>query len=940
MKALLFAITLLSSSVSAQVLSGVDLRLTPSTLPSACRLGDVRVDSGTSSLQLCAPSNTWSKLLSGVVGVTGGGTGLTSGTSGGILGFTSSTTIASSVALTQNAIVLGGGAGATPTPMASLGTTTTVLHGNAAGAPTFGAVALGTDVSGQLPVANGGTALASGTSGGILGFTGTGTIASSALLGQNALVVGGGAGATPTALASTGTTTTLLHGNAAGVPSFSAVSLTADVSGQLGVGNGGTGLASGTSGGILGFTGTGTVASSALLTQNALLLGGGAGATPSALGSLGTTTTVLHGNAAGAPSYGAVSLTADVSGQLTVSNGGTGQSTLTNHGMLIGAGTSAITQLAAPSTGTVLVGSGASADPAFSSQPNGLTSVGINDTSNGSALYLKTSAIGTPTMTLKAIGSQTADLLQIFDSSSVAQVIFTSGGNFKFFHNAATPEARFDIRPSINTTSINTGSAARYSMFVGDPTNQTTGTGGGIAIGGYQDAGTTATEFAYLWTTKNNNTAGDVGSAFHIATRNNGTGNSQRVVDMDSSGNSTFFGTINYQGSSSGTITTKAQAAAGTYEWDWPTTAGSAGQILTSQGGAGTAMTWTTPSTITPTGVSAYNYLVNGAFDFWQAGTSATVTATGGGTPANTYLYQPDQWYVNNKLGGGTVEGIITFSQVTGVTNGSLYGAKAQITTAPTGTGIQNGLEIYQTLSNRASQGLYGQTASFTVLIKSLGNVNQAGVQFYYKTSEAKVDTGIGAEVTCTVNTSTFSACTINGQALGTTQTTSGVIGVRIRPTAVSTGNLYDLNNGLVIEQAMMNVGTTAANFSRQYNDPVQELAACQYFYEKSYDVATAPGTATTSGMALGSYGAAQTHAGLPITFKVNKRIAPSFSYWDEAGNVNKGSTWTPAGWVRADNVSVLQTADNIIGTQNAIIGVSLGAANTVGFHWVADSRL
>jgi len=74
------------------------------------------------------------------VAVGDGGTGLSAGTSGGILGFTGSTTIASSVALTASALVLGGGAGATPTPMASLGTTSTLLHGNAGGAPTFGAV--------------------------------------------------------------------------------------------------------------------------------------------------------------------------------------------------------------------------------------------------------------------------------------------------------------------------------------------------------------------------------------------------------------------------------------------------------------------------------------------------------------------------------------------------------------------------------------------------------------------------------------------------------------------------------------------------------------------------------------------------------------------------------------------------------------------------------
>lgn len=52
-----------------------------------------------------------------------------------------------------------------------------------------------------IPAGNGGTGLASGTSGGILGFTGSTTIASSALLAANGLMIGGGAGATPTTLA-------------------------------------------------------------------------------------------------------------------------------------------------------------------------------------------------------------------------------------------------------------------------------------------------------------------------------------------------------------------------------------------------------------------------------------------------------------------------------------------------------------------------------------------------------------------------------------------------------------------------------------------------------------------------------------------------------------------------------------------------------------------
>ena len=85
------------------------------------------------------------------------------GTSGGIPYFSSGTTWASSGVLTASRIVLGGGAGVAPTVLSSLGTTTTVLHGNAAGAPTFGAVSLTADVSGTLPIANGGTGTTSTT---------------------------------------------------------------------------------------------------------------------------------------------------------------------------------------------------------------------------------------------------------------------------------------------------------------------------------------------------------------------------------------------------------------------------------------------------------------------------------------------------------------------------------------------------------------------------------------------------------------------------------------------------------------------------------------------------------------------------------------------------------------------------------------------------------
>ncbi len=75
---------------------------------------------------------------SSVLAVGNGGTGLSSGTSGGVPYFSASNTITSSGALTQYQVVLGGGAGAAPNVVSGTGTSGQVLTSNGAGAnPTW-----------------------------------------------------------------------------------------------------------------------------------------------------------------------------------------------------------------------------------------------------------------------------------------------------------------------------------------------------------------------------------------------------------------------------------------------------------------------------------------------------------------------------------------------------------------------------------------------------------------------------------------------------------------------------------------------------------------------------------------------------------------------------------------------------------------------------------
>lgn len=100
----------------------------------------------------------------------------------------------------------------------------------------------------------------------------------------------------------------------------------------------------------------------------------------------------------------------------------------------------------------------------------------------------------------------------------------------------------------------------------------------------------------------------------------------------------TAQGQVKLSGATSGTITITGQAAAGTYEFDMPITAGTAGQYLTSQGGAGTPMTWSTVSAVYPAwgGVKTTNFnAVAGTAYCVDTKTTGVVTMTMPASPTD-----------------------------------------------------------------------------------------------------------------------------------------------------------------------------------------------------------------------------------------------------------------------------------------------------------------
>ena len=179
----------------------------------------------------------------------------------------------------------------------------------------------------------------------------------------------------------------------------------------LKVAKGGTGLASGTSGGVLAFTATGTLASSTALAASALVIGGGAGAAPSTtttgtgvVTALGVNTGtagafVVNGGALGTPSGGTVT---NLTGTASINiNGTVGATTAT---------TGAFTTLSASSTLAV----GASVTGALSQfESSSLKQIKITYPSVAS-YFLNTNASGN--LTIDKDGS----LLGTFSSTGLA----------------------------------------------------------------------------------------------------------------------------------------------------------------------------------------------------------------------------------------------------------------------------------------------------------------------------------------------------------------------------------------------------------------------------------------------------------------------------------------------------------------------------------------
>jgi hypothetical protein len=161
------------------------------------------------------------------------------------------------------------------------------------------------------------------------------------------------------------------------------------------------------------------------------------------------------------------------------------------------------------------------------------------------------------------------------------------------------------------------------------------------------------------------------------------------------------------------------------------------------------------------------------------------------------------------------------------------------------------------------------------------------------------------------------------------TNITQIAVGWKFEPTGTASTNDYFEVTGVQID-----VGSVALPFRRAQNTLAGELVACQRYYQKSYNQATAPATNTTDGL-VGTWATAVDRM-LGIRYPVVMRVAPTVTIYSSNGTSGKVTTF--AG-VDAGG-SVIGDLIGDAGYRSLYTGTNVTASTAYSYHYTLSSEL
>lgn len=250
---------------------------------------------------------------------------------------------------------------------------------------------------------------------------------------------------------------------------------------------------------------------------------------------------------------------------------------------------------------------------------------------------------------------------------------------------------------------------------------------------------------------------------------------------------------------------------------------------------------------ITANGYYSPNYIINGGFDIWQRGTSATLATTG-----LTNYYTADRWATYNPTGTGALA-----QDTTNVPTGLRFGLRF------TASAANSSCNFYHTIETANASQLAGKTVTLSFYASGTAGL----------TPQIALLSSTTTDASWTSSFTTVGSTTITATTTVTRYSLTAVVPINAKTLQVfvGSGNLAN-GNFLSFTGVQLEEGSVATTFRRNANSIQGELAACQRYYTRiSGDgVYSVYATGTVSGYAGGTY------AYFPIILPVTMRISPA----------------------------------------------------------------
>jgi hypothetical protein len=259
-----------------------------------------------------------------------------------------------------------------------------------------------------------------------------------------------------------------------------------------------------------------------------------------------------------------------------------------------------------------------------------------------------------------------------------------------------------------------------------------------------------------------------------------------------------------------------------------------------------------------PSYLAGKNFVVNGNFDFWQRGT--TFTLSGGAT---TSTYTADRWASGINLG-------TTVSRVSAVNPESSYALRIQRTSGNTQSG--DGF-INQVIESSMVQMLAGKTVTLSFYLRKGADFSGAAVYCVPRFGTG-VDEGVAlgygggwAGQNQLVHTVVPTTTSVRYSKTFTVPAGTREMMLLMGPQSMS--GTAGTNDWIEFEQVQLEIGSITTGFSRAGGTVQGELSTCQRYY-------TRLGGDSTYGVIGTGIAASATEASYVIVFPVPMRIMPA----------------------------------------------------------------